>query len=960
MTWIFSGNIDHDYTFKHVDNDDIHIIGKIDGGSTAVMVSNNGGITIDDKVDGGSNVSLTAHGNISIGHQIDGSSTVTLVSKAGTVTVGGDINGSSYLSIIADGDIHLAGKIDGSSTVVFVSNNGSIMIDGKVDGSSKATLTAAGDVRIGLVGGDGDKKIDGSSHVVATSGSAIFLGNKIDASHTSVDFKACTGITIVNWIAGGATVRLMTATGSISVGDKIGDSSTHVQFWPPNSLTVGAGVQDGAHVDAVQWAAQNVGCMPAIPSFEGYWWQNWPQTFGYVSPPRALPRSLPEISQAIINASPPGAVPIVEPIKAVGGGWSFTDASLPFTTQAEVDQVSTVLRGAPGSQDMHDIMQGLGDATNTPMDLLPETVAADLPVATRYDQMSMSQLTRSGAVLPGSTKVRLIDTRGLASSLHCRLHGILSREAKRRKSPDGSVLYHVEAGITMADLDQLLDHESPRLAIQASGGSPGATLAGTLSTATHGGEFAWPLLVDRVKAVHVVGPGGEEWWIEGAESIADPTALHNRYPRLDAAHFIGGAWSAIPGLNAQDVLAAVVVSMGTMGVIYSVVLEVVPQYGLQQIVTRTTWSNILGIAGTTEDALRQGDPAANLAVLEVILGAKPNGTGVSLAENVYADLAINPFNQDSWITNRRVMQTLPVDGNSPPTKPGDYISALSQALGTQAVDNVGNSALGGRLFDFLSYATDLWNPDDAVHDITSAANLVGFLLKNPDVLTAAVAMVSAQAVVNTVNAPGHPDRGQQFLGDMLSGFLDALQGTSDGNSDRTDIAYKVGAIGWPDGGVPGRGIEIALHQSRAFSFLQTELFDDILKNTMVGQNKPLVGYISIRVCPPTGTLMGMQQFSPYSIMIEVVGYRSPEANVVMDQIQRRVLDLNEKRRLNAMLHWGLENQMLTAADLPHTPLAEIVSGSALSKADAFRAVRQLIRHGQAPVFDNNFVNRLQL
>ena len=38
--------------------------------------------------------------------------------------------------------------------------------------------------------------------------------------------------------------------------------------------------------------------------------------------------------------------------------------------------------------------------------------------------------------------------------------------------------------------------------------SPGATLAGAISSATHGAEFRWPLLIDTVKAVHMVGPGG--------------------------------------------------------------------------------------------------------------------------------------------------------------------------------------------------------------------------------------------------------------------------------------------------------------------------------------------------------------------------------------------------------------------------------------------------------------------
>src|SRR5207302_11060616 len=83
------------------------------------------------------------------------------------------------------------------------------------------------------------------------------------------------------------------------------------------------------------------------------------------------------------------------------------------------------------------------------------------------------------------------------------------------------ILFWVEAGITMADLQQLLDHQKPRLALRASGGSPGATLAGALSTATHGAEFTWPLLVECVRAVHLVGPGGEQWWIEGDVPVAD-------------------------------------------------------------------------------------------------------------------------------------------------------------------------------------------------------------------------------------------------------------------------------------------------------------------------------------------------------------------------------------------------------------------------------------------------------
>ena len=54
-----------------------------------------------------------------------------------------------------------------------------------------------------------------------------------------------------------------------------------------------------------------------------------------------------------------------------------------------------------------------------------------------------------GAVLVGSSTVRLIDTRGLASDLTCALHGILSASAKRWRTSlakQGKHLFHVENG----------------------------------------------------------------------------------------------------------------------------------------------------------------------------------------------------------------------------------------------------------------------------------------------------------------------------------------------------------------------------------------------------------------------------------------------------------------------------------------------------------------------------------
>ena len=105
--------------------------------------------------------------------------------------------------------------------------------------------------------------------------------------------------------------------------------------------------------------------------------------------------------------------------------------------------------------------------------------------------------------------------------------------------------------------------------------------------------------------------------------------------------------------------------------------------------------------------------------------------------------------------------------------------------------------------------------------------------------------------------------------------------------------------------------------------------------------------------------MGMQQFSPHSVMIEVVGYRSPEANAVMDAIQQKALN-PDLRSLDLMLHWGLENDQLTGADLERMPVNQPLHPG-FTRLSAFKQVRQLLIHGHAPSpFDNTFVTRLNL
>lgn len=152
---------------------------------------------------------------------------------------------------------------------------------------------------------------------------------------------------------------------------------------------------------------------------------------------------------------------------------------------------------------------------------------------------------------------------------------VLARPGLRRQ---GNSLVHVQGGIRIKDL--LADLASADLALPTMGAGGGQTLVGALATGTHGGDAHLPVLGDAVRAIHLVGPGGEEWWIEpnaGSGAATQYSQLPDWCPDTVV-------------VRDSDLLTAVAVGLGRFGVIYSMVLEVVPQYRLEEKRNETTWA----------------------------------------------------------------------------------------------------------------------------------------------------------------------------------------------------------------------------------------------------------------------------------------------------------------------------------------------------------------------------------
>ena len=560
--------------------------------------------------------------------------------------------------------------------------------------------------------------------------------------------------------------------------------------------------------------------------------------------------------------------------------------------------------------------------------------------------------------------VYLLNTRSLLSSLQQKLPSILSAGTLDETSETPSThkrrfLFHVEAGITIAELGQLLAHQSPRLSLQAISGSPGATLAGAMSTGTHGAEFNWPLLIDTVKAVHFVGPGGLQWWFEGTESITDPQKLRAAYPNIDPSRIIRGT-GPVGGVVPADWLGAAVVSLGCLGVLYSVVLEVVPLYGVREVVVQKTWNNLgfLGssLAGKDVPTLLRDPATASLAssrIVKLMQAGNLNGTqipqvdGLGNIVNQYADLAINPiprpdFDFDCWIANRQVTAELPLD----PHPASGLAQGVAKAFDPDRTKKLGQLfGLSDVLSDPPTYGAELidhigWYKS-MINRITRASDLVDVAL-------------------DTLLKPMSNLQGSEVSQALLTGILSGLLNTA--NSDRrSDVTgVSVGNLGFPDSGVMGAALEIALAPTDAFGFIQTEILDKM------GRNKPFYGYISIRLCSKTDTLMGMQQFgdatNPVSVMVEVVAFANDYAREFVGELQQRTADRIDKG-LDAMLHWGLENDAITAKHLGATKALQAQSRSGMPKLSTFKAVRTLM-HAAAPttfhVFDNAFTQRLGL
>ena len=259
----------------------------------------------------------------------------------------------------------------------------------------------------------------------------------------------------------------------------------------------------------------------------------------------ATPRTLAELVRAIQTAELLGSR-----LGVSGSNWSYSDCVLPTSTSPRHRLISTDSLNADGVPTDLDAALSSAEVARLYEDVTVLPSAAESEVRSVLDAATLNLFSGDGSTVDPNVAPRLV---------------------------------HVRASIKLSHLNWLLDGRG--LAMATLGGSNGQTLAGAIGTATHGTNPGLPPIQDFIHAVHLVGPGGVQWWIEPSS---------RRVTRPEAMEELKANGTLDPCLRVEyddELFNASLVSLGGAGVMFAVVLEAVPAHALESVTRLVNWAD---------------------------------------------------------------------------------------------------------------------------------------------------------------------------------------------------------------------------------------------------------------------------------------------------------------------------------------------------------------------------------
>jgi len=240
-----------------------------------------------------------------------------------------------------------------------------------------------------------------------------------------------------------------------------------------------------------------------------------------------------------------------------------------------------------------------------------------------------------------------------------KLNQPLTLQRSRLKNPNEPRLVRVQSGIRISDLNNYLDKNG--LALFNMGGFDGQTIAGVMMTATHGSGLAYGPIADQAVSLQMVVEGGRMVQIEPTNGITNPGTWTGKLEE--------DATIPVQLIQNDDAFNAARVSIGSMGVVYSVVLRTDAKFWLREVRRKIKWSELKQQGGYLEHVLQK----------QPVYTDKPSPEHIEFQYTPYAD---ENGDHTFLITERyRVYSPLPEQHPAERGQPGtDFVSGLITVL----------------------------------------------------------------------------------------------------------------------------------------------------------------------------------------------------------------------------------------------------------------------------------------
>ena len=192
------------------------------------------------------------------------------------------------------------------------------------------------------------------------------------------------------------------------------------------------------------------------------------------------------------------------------------------------------------------------DTTKTLQGLVESAKAAKVTLRAYGSKWSLSKAPHTNGWLINTKPLNLYFRPG---------NSVLATSFQRDKSN----LYFAQCGLSIQELNDLL--RADKKALKTTGASNGQTIAGALSTGTHGAAFNFGAVQDFVVGLHIIAGNGHNYYLERESDKITNNQFTNT---LDAVL-----------IQNDDLFNAALISFGSFGIIHGVMIEAENLYHIE-------------------------------------------------------------------------------------------------------------------------------------------------------------------------------------------------------------------------------------------------------------------------------------------------------------------------------------------------------------------------------------------